>query len=101
MLASYDDSSEEARVKNQQSCITTENLAAIQVKHQIEVEHKQKNQEYLEKQENIKQIGLLGNLADKIHIMIQFQQGSNLQLKSLIEKMLNDVQKGTFLSRGK
>lgn len=90
MLTTYDDSSEEARVKNNQICLTNENLAAIQVKHQIENENKQRNQDFMDQQQNQKQVTMLSTLADKINHMIQFQQGSTIPLNKIIERILND-----------
>jgi hypothetical protein len=47
MVYEGDDSSEEARIKNQQSCIDHSNLAAIRMKQQIQTESKQKDQELI------------------------------------------------------
>lgn len=101
MVYEGDDSSEEARIKNQQSCIDHSNLAAIRMKQQIQTESKQKDQELILRQENQKQINMLKILADQVNQVIQYQQGASIYIKNLIAKVIDGKYRGSFVSRGK
>jgi len=95
------DSSEEAARKNNQTCINTTTLNAIAFKQQVDTKSKQMNQDILGQQEKAKNITMFCTLSERIKHIFSFGQHSTLFVSKLLEKMMSDNQRGSFMSKGK